>query len=162
MRRYAQRVSRVTAKGQVTIPVTVRFALGIAPGDEVVFAVEDGRGVFRRAGGVLGRAGTLALPARAGAPPLERFLVAGDDAFAAQVAAARDGGHRIALPDAIVLDLLIRSQAAGLDPREAAECLRDVAAERAFRLDHARAVRAAIDAAAAGDDPLAAYADARL
>jgi AbrB family looped-hinge helix DNA binding protein len=155
-------VSRVTAKGQVTIPVTVRFALGIAPGDEVVFAVEDGRGVFRRAGGVLDRAGTLPLPARDDAPPLERLLVAGDDAFSAQVVVARGGGERISLPDAIVLDLLARSEAAGLDPREVAECLRDVAAERAFRLDHARAVRAAIDALADGGDPLAAYADARL
>ena len=61
-----------------------------------------------------------------------------------------------------MLDLLARCVAAGVDAREAAECLRDVAAERAFRLDHARAVRAAIDALAAGGDPLAAYADARL
>jgi len=162
MRRYAHRVSRVTAKGQVTIPVTVRFALGIAPGDDVVFAVEDGRGVFRRAGGVLDRAGTLRLPARDDAPPLERLLVAGDEAFAAQVAAARANGERIALPDAVVLDLLARARAAGLDRHAVAECLRDVAAERAFRLDHARAVRAAIDAVADGGDPVAAYADARL
>ena len=77
-------MTRVTAKGQVTIPVRVRFALGIAPGDEVVFAVEDGRGVFRRADGVLGRAGTLPLPARPEAHPLERLLGAGDDDFAAE------------------------------------------------------------------------------
>ena len=155
-------MSRVTAKGQVTIPVTVRFALGIAPGDEVVFAVEDGRGVFRRADGVLGRAGTLALPARDDAHPLERLLTVGDDDFAREISGARAAGERIALPDAVVLDLLTRCVAAGVDAREAAECLRDVAAERAFRLDHARAVRAAIDALAAGIDPLAAYADARL
>ena len=148
-------MSRVTGKGQVTIPVTVRFALGIAPGDEVVFAVEDGRGVFRRAGGVLARAGTLALPVRADAPALERLLTNGDEAFAARVREAEAGGERIALPDAVVLDLLARALAHGLDRR-------DVAAERAFRLDHARAVRAAIDAAASGGDPLAAYADARL
>ena len=61
-----------------------------------------------------------------------------------------------------MLDLLARCVAAGVRRREAAECLRDVAAERAFRLDHARAVRAAVDALAAGSDPLAAYADARL
>ena len=155
-------MSRVTAKGQVTIPVTVRFALGIAPGDEVVFAVEDGRGVFRRAGGALARAATLALPVRPDAPPIERLLTNGDDAFAARVREAEDGGPRIALPDAVVLDLLARALAQGLDPRAVAECLRDVAADRAFRLDHARAVRAAIDAAAVGEDPLAAYADARL
>lgn len=155
-------MSRVTAKGQVTIPVTVRFALGIAPGDEVVFAVEDGRGVFRRAGGVLARAGTLALPARADAHPLERLLTAGDAAFAARVEAAAAGGDRVALPDAVVLDLLARALAGGLDAGEVAECLRDVVADRAFRLDHARAVRAAIDATATGGDPLAAYAAARL
>jgi AbrB family looped-hinge helix DNA binding protein len=155
-------VSRVTAKGQVTIPVTVRFALGIAPGDEVVFAVEDGRGVFRRAGGVLARAGTLALAARPDAPPLERLLTTGDEAFAIRVRAAEADGERIPLPDAVVLDLLTRALAGGLEPRVVAECLRDVAADRAFRLDHARAVRAAIDAAAVGEDPLAAYADARL
>jgi AbrB family looped-hinge helix DNA binding protein len=155
-------VSRVTAKGQVTIPVGVRFALGIAPGDEVVFAVENGRGVFRRADGVLGRTGTLALPSRADAHPLERLLRSGDDAYAAQITGARAGGARVPLPDAVVLDLLARSVAAGLDAVEVAECLRDVAAERAFRLDHARAVRAAIDALATGADPLAAYADARL
>ena len=155
-------MSRVTAKGQVTIPVTVRFALGIAPGDEVVFAVEDGRGVFRRADGVLGRAGTLGLPEREGAHPLERLLASGDDEFAREIATARATGERIALPDAVVLDLLTRCVAAGVDAREATDCLRDVAAERAFRLDHARAVRAAIDALAAGIDPLAAYSDARL
>jgi AbrB family looped-hinge helix DNA binding protein len=152
----------MTAKGQVTIPVTVRFALGIAPGDEVVFAVEDGRGVFRRAGGVLARAGSLVLPARAGAHPLERLLTVGDDAFGARIEDATASGQRIALPDAVVLDLLARALAVGLDAGEVAECLRDVAADRAFRLDHARAVRAAIDAAATGGDPLAAYADARL
>jgi hypothetical protein len=36
-----------------------------------------------------------------------------------------------------------------------------VAAERAFRLGNARAVRGAIDALASGDDPRAAYGDAR-
>lgn len=155
-------MSRVTAKGQVTIPVTVRFALGIAPGDEVVFAVEDGRGVFRRADGAPGRAGALPLPARDDAHPLERLLAGTDDAFAAELRAARGDGARIAVPDAVVLDVLQRALQAGLPPREVAEVLRDVAAERGLRLDHARAVRAAIDAAAAGADPLAAYAAERL
>jgi len=155
-------VTRVTAKGQVTIPVGVRFALGIAPGDEVVFAVEEGRGVFRRADGVLGRARTLPLPPRPEAHPLERLLGAGDDDFAADIAAARAGGPRIALPDAVVLDLAGRAVAAGVPAPDVADCLRDVAAERAFRLDHARAVRAAVDALASGGDPLAAYAADRL
>jgi antitoxin PrlF len=36
--------ARVTRKGQVTIPRTVRQALGVAPGDEISFDV-DPRGV---------------------------------------------------------------------------------------------------------------------
>ena len=61
-----------------------------------------------------------------------------------------------------MLDLAARAVAAGLTGGGVADCLRDVAAERAFRLDHARAVRAAVDALAAGGDPLAAYAADRL
>jgi len=36
---------RLTSKGQVTVPVAVRYALGLAPGDDVVFAVQGDRGV---------------------------------------------------------------------------------------------------------------------
>ena len=34
--------SKVTTKGQITIPQELRESLGIAPGDEVEFFVEDG------------------------------------------------------------------------------------------------------------------------
>src|ERR1700754_3714440 len=78
---YPREMPRVTSKGQGTTPVAVRFALGIGPGDDVVFAVEGGRGVFRRADGALGRAGALGGEARQGAHPLERLLLEGDDAF---------------------------------------------------------------------------------
>ena len=153
---------RVTSKGQVTIPVTVRYALGIGPGDDVVFvAGADGRGTFRRADGAVGRAGTLAITAGPDAHPLERLLCDGDDALVAALRAGRAGGERVALPDAVVLQLMAAAVAAGVPPTEAAECFRDVCAERGFRLDHARAVRAAVDALADGRDPLAAYADAR-
>jgi AbrB family looped-hinge helix DNA binding protein len=40
---------RVTSKGQVTIPQTVRRRLGIEPGDEVVFSVRDDEAVMRPA-----------------------------------------------------------------------------------------------------------------
>lgn len=33
---------RITDKGQVTIPIRVREELGLHPGDEVEFVVEDG------------------------------------------------------------------------------------------------------------------------
>jgi len=145
----------------VTIPVTVRYALGIGPGDDVVFAVEDGRGVFRRADGARGRAGALRIAPRAGAHALERLLCAGDAELEARLRAGRDGGDRVRVPDAVVIDLARWAVASGLDPREVAECLRDVCADRGLLLDHARAVRAAVDAVAAGDDPLEAYAAAR-
>jgi len=36
------RTSTLTAKGQVTIPVELRKRLGLRPGDQVGFVVEDG------------------------------------------------------------------------------------------------------------------------
>lgn len=39
---------RVTEKGQVTIPQSVRVALGINPGDEVEFECEAEHAVLRR------------------------------------------------------------------------------------------------------------------
>jgi AbrB family looped-hinge helix DNA binding protein len=40
---------RLTEKGQVTIPVAVREELGLHPGDEVDFIVEDGTAKLVRA-----------------------------------------------------------------------------------------------------------------
>ena len=34
---------RMTVKGQVTIPISIRKVLGLRPGSEVEFAEEDGR-----------------------------------------------------------------------------------------------------------------------
>ncbi len=42
-------VSRVSEKGQVTIPKEIRSRLGIRAGDRVLFLVEDGRVVLRKA-----------------------------------------------------------------------------------------------------------------
>lgn len=38
----------VTSKGQITVPVDVREALGIGQGDRVVFELKAGYAVFRR------------------------------------------------------------------------------------------------------------------
>jgi len=40
--------TRITQKGQVTIPVAVRRTLGLKPRDRVVFTVEGDRAVLRR------------------------------------------------------------------------------------------------------------------
>jgi antitoxin PrlF len=40
--------SRITSKAQTTLPRAVRDALGIGPGDRVVWEVEKGRATLRR------------------------------------------------------------------------------------------------------------------
>lgn len=47
--------SRVTTKGQVTIPVEIRRMLGVQPRDRVEFQLENGRVRLARAGSVIER-----------------------------------------------------------------------------------------------------------
>jgi AbrB family looped-hinge helix DNA binding protein len=152
---------RLTSKGQVTIPVAVRYALGLTPGDDVVFAVEDGRGVFRQATALDDLRGRFSLPARVGAHALELLLASGDPAFADSANARRRRGERLRLPDAVVLDVAGALTRAGARADEVAGAMRDVLADRGVRVDHPAAVRAAIDELARGGDPLRAYALAR-
>ncbi|MSO77613.1 MAG: AbrB/MazE/SpoVT family DNA-binding domain-containing protein [Alphaproteobacteria bacterium] len=63
--RLEKSYSRVTAKGQTTIPVGMRRALGIEPGDAVAFALQADRIVLTKAprhdaGWLQALAGTLA------------------------------------------------------------------------------------------------------
>ncbi|MEA3502497.1 MAG: AbrB/MazE/SpoVT family DNA-binding domain-containing protein [Actinomycetota bacterium] len=61
--------AKVTSKGQITIPRAVRDALGITPGDQVVFRVESHRAVLARSPKLLELAGTVPVPAaKRGAP----------------------------------------------------------------------------------------------
>ena len=55
--------ARVTSKGQVTVPKSVRDALGIKEGDEVVFRVEGNRALLARTPEFLALAGTIRVPA---------------------------------------------------------------------------------------------------
>jgi AbrB family looped-hinge helix DNA binding protein len=55
--------SRLTSKGQITIPVSVRRALLLKEGDRVVFRVEGGRAVMARSPDLLSLAGSLSVPA---------------------------------------------------------------------------------------------------
>jgi antitoxin PrlF len=55
--------ARVTSKGQVTIPKSVRDALDLREGDELLFRVERSRAVVAKTPDFLALAGTVAVPA---------------------------------------------------------------------------------------------------
>jgi AbrB family looped-hinge helix DNA binding protein len=55
--------ARLTSKGQVTIPKSVRDALDLHDGDEVLFRVERSRAVLAKTPGFLSLAGTVPIPA---------------------------------------------------------------------------------------------------
>lgn len=61
--------SRVTSKGQVTVPKAVRDALGIQEGDTLVFRVDGQRAVLAKTPDLLSLAGTISVPvAKRGLP----------------------------------------------------------------------------------------------
>ena len=43
--------SRISSKGQVTVPVEIREQLGLVPGTDVQFLVREGEAVLRKGGG---------------------------------------------------------------------------------------------------------------
>lgn len=55
--------SKVTSKGQITIPKDVRDALGIEEGDEVVFRLEPHRAILAKTPHLLDLAGVVEVPA---------------------------------------------------------------------------------------------------
>ena len=55
-------VARVSSKGQITIPLEVRDALGIKQGDAVLFRVEGERVVFSRIPDITEMAGSFEVP----------------------------------------------------------------------------------------------------
>lgn len=55
--------ARITAKGQITIPKSVRDAVGVAEGDTLIFRVQpDGRVVLAPTVGLLDLAGVIDVP----------------------------------------------------------------------------------------------------
>jgi antitoxin PrlF len=55
--------ARVSSKGQITIPRSVREALSLEQGDAVVFRVEGDRAVLARSPDLLAMAGSVNVPA---------------------------------------------------------------------------------------------------
>jgi antitoxin PrlF len=55
--------AKITSKGQVTIPKSVREALKLHEGDELLFRVERSRAVIAKTPDLLALAGAVAVPA---------------------------------------------------------------------------------------------------
>ncbi|PZS27333.1 MAG: AbrB family transcriptional regulator [Pseudonocardiales bacterium] len=55
--------AKLTTKGQITLPKSVRDALDLHPGDHVLFRVEGGHAILARTPDFLELAGTVPVPA---------------------------------------------------------------------------------------------------
>ncbi len=66
--------ARLTSKGQITIPRSVRDALQLREGDEVVFRVERQRAVLAKTPDFIELAGSVATPAAKLGTPWDEVL----------------------------------------------------------------------------------------
>ena len=61
-------ITRITSKGQVTVPVAIRRALGLKPRDRLAFTLEDGVATLRKAESIVDK---LAGSVKYDGPPLD-------------------------------------------------------------------------------------------
>jgi antitoxin PrlF len=67
-------LARLTSKGQVTIPKSVREALELHEGDEIVFRVERKRAIVAKTLDFLVMAGSVAVPSSKRGTPWDEVL----------------------------------------------------------------------------------------
>jgi AbrB family looped-hinge helix DNA binding protein len=73
-RKWVDSRAKVTSKGQVTIPKSVRDALELRAGDELLFRVERSRAVIAKTPGFLDLAGSVSVPAAKRGTPWDEVL----------------------------------------------------------------------------------------
>ncbi len=66
--------AKMTSKGQVTIPKSVREALGLHEGDELLFRVERSRALLAKTPDFLDLAGTVSVPTAKRGTPWDEVL----------------------------------------------------------------------------------------
>ena len=66
--------AKITSKGQVTIPRSVREALALQAGDELLFRVECSRALMAKTPDFLELAGTVSVPAGKRGTPWDEVL----------------------------------------------------------------------------------------
>ena len=66
--------AKMTSKGQVTIPKSVRDALGLHAGDDLLFRVERSRAVIAKTPDFLELAGTVPVPAGKRGTPWDEIV----------------------------------------------------------------------------------------
>jgi AbrB family looped-hinge helix DNA binding protein len=67
-------LAKVTSKGQVTLPKAVREALGVEPGDRLLFRVVDGHALIARTPDLLELAGSIPVPPELRGVPWEEVM----------------------------------------------------------------------------------------
>jgi antitoxin PrlF len=66
--------AKITSKGQVTIPKSVRTALDLHEGDEVIFRVETSRALIAKTPDFFSLAGSVPVPAEKHGTPWDEVL----------------------------------------------------------------------------------------